>query len=244
MSASPITSTLAVLLENAARTALDLDPAARAQIAKLDQQLLLVELSLLPTAGQDNSSPQAALRILCSAADGGTLSVMADSKHNTQSPHAIVRGSLASFMQALRRTDGHDLPDGIDIEGDERLLLALQNCFGNLQPNWREPLDNFAATFSERFGSGTTNSNAPPLIQDLLGQAELTFATLRTAITDVVSGSKDSASEASAKFWAREDDLEAFASRLENLQMNVDRLRADISLRHNENSTNKSPKTE
>ncbi len=224
MSANPIISTLAALLENAASAALNLDPAARAQIAELDEQILLVELT---------TTPPAALRINCSAIGGGRLSIMADSEHNTRTPNAIVRGSVANFIAALLPSDGHGLPAGIEIEGDERLLLALQNCFRNLQPNWREPLEAIAATFAQRFTSTNANPGAPPLFQDLLGQAELAFATLRTAFTDVVDNSKDQAADLSAKFWAQDDDLEAFASRLENLQLNVDRLRAELAHRDN-----------
>lgn len=231
MSANPITSTLAALLENAADTALNLDPDARAQIAELDEQVLLLELT----------APQAALRVNCSAADGGTLSIMADSDHNTRPPNAIVRGSVANLVQALLPGNNKELPDGIEIEGDERLLLALQDCFRNLQPNWREPLDNFVATISERFGSqrfgGATgaaaNSAAPPVLQDLLGQAELAFATLKTAFTDALDDGKQSASDASSKFWAQDDDVEVFATKLENLQLKVDRLRAEIELARN-----------
>lgn len=241
MSANPITSTLAALLENAAGAALNLDPAARAQIAELDEQLLLVELTVLPTGGAQTSKPQAALRINCSAVGGGTLSIMADSEHNTRTPNAIVRGSVANFISALLPAKGHDLPAGIDIEGDERLLMALQNCFRNLQPNWREPLETFAATVAQRFGGANANPGAPLLFQDLLGQAELAFATLRTVFTDALDNSKDQAADASAKFWARDDDLEVFATRLENLQLNVDRLRAELA--HRNSAASKSSDT-
>lgn len=234
MSANPITSTLAALLENAAQTALSLDPAAQAQIAELNEQVLLLELTLLPpTSNTEQQRPPVALRVSCSAVDGGTLKIMADSAYNTRTPNAIVRGSIANFVQALFASDGHALPDGIDIEGDERLLLALQNCFRNLQPNWREPLENFADSMSARFGVPNTAS-APPLLQDLLGQAELAFATLRTALTDVVANGKETAVDASAKIWAQDDDVERFATRLEDLQMNVDRLRAEIDYKRSQ----------
>ncbi len=238
MSANPISSTLAALLENAAAAALSLDPEARAQIAELHDQVLLLELSVVPTAAQTTRASPLALRVHCLAAGGGRISIMADSEHNTRAPNAIVRGSLANFMQALAPGNNHDLPEGIEIEGDERLLMALQDCFSKLKPNlqnrWREPLDNFVTTLSQGFGGASAGPGAAPLVQDIIGQAELAFATLKTAFSDALAGGKETASDTSGKFWAQDADVEAFARRLEDLQLKVDRLRAEIDLSENE----------
>lgn len=228
MSANPITSTLAALLESAASTALNLDPAARDQIAALNDQVLLLELTVVPGSATNPDGTRAALRVHCSDANGGTLSIMADSAHNVRAPNAIVRGTVANFIQALVPGGDHSLPEGIDIEGDERLLMALQDCFRHIQPDWRAPLEAFTDTLSQRFGANPNRPGSPPLFQDLLGQAEFAFATIRTAVTDALASSKETATDASAKFWAQDDDVEAFARRLENLQMNVDRLRAEL----------------
>jgi len=237
MSANPISSTLAALLENAAAAALNLDPDARAQIAELNEQILLLELTVLPSTAPQTTALPLALRVHCLAADGGRLSIMADSRHNTRAPNAIVRGSVASFIQALLPGNKRELPEGIEIEGDERLLMALQSCFRGLQPNaqqkWREPLDNFVATVAQRFGGSQASAGAPPLVQDILGQAELAFATLKTALSDALTGGKEAATDASAKFWVQDDDIDAFARRLEDLQLKVDRLRAAIELAGN-----------
>lgn len=214
MSANPLTSTLAALIESAANAALGTSGAARDGLAALDGQILLLEFSTLPSA------PPTGIRIHCLAAEGGTLRVMADTAHNTRAPTTIVRGTLPDLIAALFRDD---LPATVSIDGDERLLLALKRCFANLQPQWRERFEELV----ERM-QGFAGASGAPLVQDLLGQAELAFDTLRTSLGDLLGAGSASAGSAGARFWAQDSDLDDFATRLENLQLSIDRLQAQV----------------
>lgn len=214
MSANPLTSTLAALLESAANGAIATNPSARAELAALDDQILLLELSTLPSA------PPLAIRINCLATGGGSLRIMADTVHNARAPHAIVRGSVADVVASLFRDN---LPASISIEGDERLMMALKRCFSGLAPQWRKRLEEFAAR-----ASAVTGTNSAPLMQDMLGQAELAFDTLRATLGDLLGNASDRASAESAKHWAQNNDLDEFATRLENLQLSLDRLHAQV----------------
>jgi len=214
MSANPLTSTLAALLERAANAALSSDPEAGEALAALDGQILLLRLTTLPNI------PELAIRIQALALEGGSLRVMADTTYATQPPHAIVNGTLADVLASLFR---EDLAESISIQGDERLLMALKGVFANLQPQWRERFEEFAERIPALNGAASA-----PIVQDLLGQAELAFDTLRTSFGDLLGSGGARAQSESAKFWAQESDLEDFATRLENLQLSVDRLRAQI----------------
>jgi len=222
MSANPLTSTLAALLESAASAALALDADARKEIAGLDGQILALELTTLP------SLPKLALRINCHgeggpanrAGDGGSLTIMADTPHNLSPPNTIVRGDIADVMSALW---SDELPRGITIEGDEQLLRAMQRCFRELSPAWRERVDMLVGRFA--------NSNASSggqILQDVLGQAELAFDTLRHTLGGAFDNTREQAHSTADKFWAKEDEVEDFARRLENLQLDIDRLSAQV----------------
>ena len=220
MSANPLASTLAALLESAARAALATSAEARQTIAELDGQTLLLELRLELPAWPN--LPPLGIRINCQQ-DG--LTIMADSPHNTRAPHAIVRGNLPDVIRALW---SEDLPAGVSIDGDERLLIALKRCFRELAPDWRERLEAFMARFSPSAQTATkaaTNTTGQ-FMQDILGQAELAFDTLRTTFGEALKNTGEQAKDAASSFWAKEDDLDKFATRLENLQLEVDRLNA------------------
>lgn len=234
MSVNPLTSTLAALLESAANAALAANPGTRAKFAELDGQILLLELTTL------NGAPALAIRINSLAADGGSLSVMADTQHNTRAPHAIVRGSATDVLASLFRDD---LPANISIDGDERLLMALKHSFASLQPHWRERVEELVTRFSNLTGAGSS-----PVFQDVLGQAELAFDTLRNSLGDLLGNTRDSARargdynnssynsgsynsnsrNESANHRTQNNDLDEFATRLENLQLSVDRLQAQV----------------
>jgi len=64
MSANPLTSTLAALLESAASAALALDADAREELVQLDGQTLVLELTTLPNL------PLLAIRINCHGENG------------------------------------------------------------------------------------------------------------------------------------------------------------------------------
>lgn len=220
MSANPLTSTLAALLESAASAALALDSDARDQLLPLDGQTLLLELDTLPNL------PSLNIRVSIHgeggpanrAGDGGSLTIMADSPHNTRSPNAIVRGSVAELLTTL---GSDDLPPGMSIEGDERLLISLKRCFQELSPDWRERLEDVISRFT---GSGS----GAQLLQDVLGQAELAFDTLRSTFSETLNSTQKQAQSTTDRFWAKEQDLDSFATRLENLQLSVDRLNAQL----------------
>lgn len=215
MSANPLTSTLAAFIEQAAKAALAMDPSARQSIAELSGQTLLLELTTLP-----NTAPLG-IRISCHEE---ALGVMADSPHNTRAPNAIVRGHVSDVLRALLSSaeDSGALPKGISIEGDEQLLMSLRQCFSELAPDWRDQLETIISRFTSGGGSGGQ------VLSDLLGQAELAFDTLRTTIGDMFENTGKQARDVSQKFWAKEDELDAFVMRLENLQLSVDRLSAQI----------------
>ena len=223
MSANPLASALAALLESAASAILTLDDDARHGLLPLAGQSLVLELTLVPAA-----SPLA-LRISCHGADGpanragdgGSLSIMAESPHNQMPPNTIVRARLADLVGALT---GDALPAGISIEGDEQLLMALRRCFSGLTPDWRERIEALLAPVIDQ----TSGNGGGQIMQDVLGQAELAFDTLKVAFGSALQDSRKQAGQTANTFWAREDDLEAFATRLEDLQLAVDRLNAQM----------------
>lgn len=232
MSANPLTSTLAALLESAASAALALDSDARDQLLPLEGQTLLLELETLPNL------PSLNIRVSIHgengpanrAGDGGSLTIMADSTHNLSPPNAIVRGSVTDLMATLGRDE---LPPGMSIEGDERLLMSLKRCFQELSPDWRERLDDIISRFTgSGFASGAGSSAGAragsQMFQDVLGQAELAFDTLRTTLGQAFDNTREQASSTTDKFWAKDSDLDSFATRLENLQLSVDRLSAQV----------------
>ncbi len=220
MSTNPLTSTLAALLERALQAALALDAEARQAIAELDGQILLLDLTALP-----NTKPLR-IRVNCRADPAtaeGSLSIMADSVHNSRAPNAIVSGNVTDVLASLWSAE---LPTGVSIQGDERLLMSLKHCFRSLTPDWRQPVEEFIARFSS-----ATNRSAPgagQALSDVLGQAELAFDTLRTTLRNLSRSASEQTRTASGKFWAKEDDLEGFVTRLESLQLSVDRLRAEV----------------
>lgn len=226
MSANPLTSTLAALLESAASAALALDADAREELVQLDGQTLVLELTTLPNL------PLLAIRINCHgengpanrAGDGGSLSIMADSPHNSSAPNTIVRGGIADVLSALW---SDELPAGITIEGDEQLLMALKRCFKELSPDWRNRVDEVVG----RLSGSSSKGNAQPggqILQDVLGQAELAFDTLRTTFGGAFDSTREQARSTTDKFWAKEGDVDDFVTRLENLQLEVDRLNARV----------------
>jgi len=231
MSANPLTSTLAALLESAVSAALALDADARQELVALDGQSLVLELTTLPNL------PLLAVRINCHgengpanrAGDGGSLSIMADSPHNSTAPNAIVRGGIADVLSILW---SDELARGVTIEGDEQLLMALKRCFKELSPDWRNQVDEIVGRLSgPRAESQSTSAGHPgggQILQDVLGQAELAFDTLRATLGSAFDSTNEKAQSASNKFWAKEDDVDDFATRLENLQLEVDRLAAQV----------------
>lgn len=240
MSANPLTSTLAALLESAASQALALDADARNELVKLDGQTLVLELTTLPNL------PELAIRVNCHGengpanrgGDGGSLSIMAESPHNPTPPNAIVRGGIADVVSMLW---SEDLNASVTIEGDEQLLMALKRCFRGLSPNWRSRVDEVVGRLSgPRTGPGagpttsatgeSKNSPGPggQILQDVLGQAELAFDTLRATLGGAFESTREQAQSTTGKFWAKEDEAEDFARRLEDLQLEVDRLTAMV----------------
>jgi len=219
MATNPLTSTLAALLEKSASAALALDADTRATLVPLDGQVLLLRVT--PITG----APEVALRLTCQARDGGSLSIMADSADSAYAsnpPNTIVSGPLQALLSTLSRP-GAELHPDVTIEGDERLLATLQRCFRELRPDWREQLDALVDRFA-----GSTGSQG---LQDVLGQAELAFATLRTAVGDALGqsrpgGETGDANSAGNRFWTSEDQLDGFANRLEDLTLKIDRLNA------------------
>ena len=222
MSANPLASALAALLESAASALLTLDDDARYGLLPLAGQSLLLELTLLPA-----TSPLA-LRISCHgpdgpanrAGDGGSLSIMAESGHNQVPPNTIVRGRVADLVAALT---SDELPAGISIEGDEALLMALRRCFSGLTPDWQARIETLLAPVIDQ-----APGNRGQILRDVIGQAELAFDTLKVAFGGAFQESRQQADETANKFLANEDDLDVFATRLENLQLAVDRLNAQM----------------
>ena len=226
MSANPLTSTLAALLESAASAALALDADARKELVALDGQTLVLELATLPNL------PELAIRINCHGkngpanrgGDGGSLTIMAESSHNPTPPNAIVRGSIADVVATLF---SDDLAPGVTIEGDEQLLMALKRCFRGLSPDWRNRVDEVVGRLSgPRSGSKTSQGPGGQILQDVLGQAELAFDTLRATLGGAFESTREQAQSTTGKFWAKEDEADDFARRLEDLQLEVDRLTA------------------
>lgn len=226
MSANPLTSTLAALLESAASAALALDAEARKELVQLDGQTLVLELTTL------SNLPELAIRISCHGengpanrgGDGGSLTIMAESSHNPTSPNAIVRGGIADVVATLW---SDDLAPGVTIEGDEQLLMALKRCFRGLSPDWRSRVDEVVGRLSAP-GTGANTSQRPggQILQDVLGQAELAFDTLRATLGDAFDSTRAQAQSTTGKYWAKEDEADEFARRLEDLQLEVDRLTA------------------
>ena len=232
MSANPLTSTLAALLENAASAALALDADARNELAQLDGQTLVLELTTLPNL------PELAIRMNCHGengpanrgGDGGSLTIMAESSHNPTPPNAIVRGGIADVVSTLW---SDDLAAGVTIEGDEQLLMALKRCFRGLSPDWRNRVDEVVGRLSgprtgPRTGTKTSAQPGGQILQDVLGQAELAFDTLRATLGGAFESTREQAQSSAGKFWAKENEVDDFARRLEDLQLDVDRLTAEI----------------
>lgn len=230
MSANPLTSTLAALLETVASAALALDADARKELVALDGQALVLELTTLPNL------PELAIRINCHgengpanrAGDGGSLTIMAESSHNPAPPNAIVRGGIADVVATLFNDD---LASGVTIEGDERLLMALKRCFRGLSPDWRKRVDEVVGRLSgpstgSEAGPKTSSGPGGQILHDVLGQAELAFDTLRATLGGAFESTREQAQSTTGKFWAKEDEADDFARRLEDLQLEVDRLTA------------------
>ncbi|MEM7220323.1 MAG: SCP2 sterol-binding domain-containing protein [Pseudomonadota bacterium] len=118
----------------------------------------------------------------------------------SEPPDTILRGALADLGAALLGRAGD-----VTIEGDERTLLTLQNALRAAGPELLRPL--------ERFGR-------QPLISDLLGHAELALGALQGAASDTAA--------AAGRQFAGANDLDQFARRLEDLQLDVDRLHARL----------------
>jgi ubiquinone biosynthesis protein UbiJ len=193
MPVNPLVSVLAEILERISSATLALDPEARAHLAAFDGQILLFDIT----------SPPAQLRVIFGA---GSLRVMANSEHNRQPPQTIVRGSIFDLLAAFKTGK---LPPGLNVDGDELLLLALQRSVDELRLNLREPLERFA-------------EQQP--VSDLLGHAELAFATLREAFADATVELRKNSSQ----LFANEPEVDDLARRMEDLQMRIDRASARI----------------
>lgn len=147
------------------------------------------------------SAPSASLRV--SFVDGG-LRVNAETGHNPDPPNTIVRGPTLELLQGL--VSGK-LGGGISIDGDEALLAALQDGLRQLRPDLSAIIEPIAQQGA---------------LTDLVGQAEYAFASLQAAAGNLFADVQN----AGKRHFADEDDLELFATRLQNLQLKLDRLAA------------------
>ena len=102
--------------------------------------------------------------------------------------------------------------------------MALRRCFSGLTPDWRERIETLLAPVVDQ----APGNGGGQILQDVIGQAELAFDTLKVAFGSAFQESRQQADETANKFLANEDDLDAFATRLEDLQLAVDRLNAQM----------------
>ena len=139
-------------LDNLTNASLGLDPQTTSRLEQLEGRMLRLE-GEMPRELSD--------RIFTLKVHGGRLAFY---PHALPEPDIIVKGKLADLGAWL-------LSNGklanVSIDGDEAVLQELFDIFRNFRPDFGKPLSNL-------LGNDFT--------EELLGAAELAFATLRSVI--------------------------------------------------------------
>lgn len=181
---------LASISSNLAQAGLNLDPEMRGRLQQIDGRCIAVNCSMPPLA-------------LFLNIGNGTLMVRSSFSGK---PHVAVTGTgfeLASWLAAPHRIDG------IQIEGDETVLLEVTAALRTFDPD-------LVAPFTRLFGPGVT--------QNMLGGAELAVSAIRSAAEGVGHAIEKTAA---AQFVTRED-TGALLDVLDDLRLRIDRLAARI----------------
>lgn len=185
-----IEDAIATVATNLSRASLGTDPAMRERLLNLEGRLLKINCTvpafsffLLVKGGE----------LLCSS----TLD---------ETPNVVVTGDgadLARWLSAPARIDG------IQIEGDEAVLLELSTALAGFSPYLLSPLTRFLG---------------PVTAQTLLGGAELAVSAFRSAAEGVGLALEKTAA---SRFVTRAD-TNALLDALDELRLRIDRLASRI----------------
>ena len=185
-----IEDAIAAVATNLSRASLGSDPATRERLLALEGRLVRVDCEL------------PALSFFLQVKGGELLCrPTVDEK-----PNVVVTGNgvdLARWLAAPARIDG------IQIEGDEAVLLELSSALAGFSPNLLSPLTRFLG---------------PETAQTLLGGAELAVSAFRSAAEGVGLALEKTA----ANRFVTRADTNALLDALDELRLRIDRLASRI----------------
>jgi len=182
---------LADIATRVTRQAVQADPVLSARLAQLQGNTVELQCTL----------PAATWHI---HVEGGSLLTQAGP---APAPQAVVRGSLMALGSWL--LPGPSL-DGVEISGDNTLLLELTDILRDFSPDLAAPLHNL-------FGNEMANS--------LLGGAEAGLQALRSLLQ---SAGQTVQAQATSQF-VQQPQLTDFLDGVDQLRLQVDRLAARIA---------------
>jgi ubiquinone biosynthesis protein UbiJ len=185
-----IEDAIASIATNLSRASLDSDPAMRERLLALEGRLVKVVCTL--------PSFSFFLQV-----KNGELLCCPTMK---EKPNVVVTGNgadLARWLSAPARIDG------IQIEGDEAVLLELSTALAEFSPNLLSPLTRFLG---------------PETAQTMLGGAELAVSAFRSAAEGVGLALEKTA----ANRFVTRADTNALLDALDELRLRIDRLASRI----------------
>lgn len=193
---NPLATIAAGLIERAVNTALGLDPIASSALSDLHGRQIGIECS------------QPLMSFEITVADD-TLQVLA---RRAERPHVRVQGSAANLLAAAAR----DATSGIQIDGDEGLVLSLQSIFSTLEPDLAGPLSNLIGERSA---------------DTLVGAGETALSLFSGFVRQLSNNASSSVASNLTRDFAGSADAEKLISGIEAVRERIDRLDARIQSR-------------
>ena len=190
------------LLDSLVNSSLQLDPQTASRLQHLEGHMLRLE-GALPGEVSD--------RMFTLKVNDGHLTFYS---HALPEPNVIVRGKLIDLGTWLLSKGSSA---NVVIDGDETVLQELFDIFRNFRPDFGKPLSNV-------LGSQVT--------EDLLGAAELAFATFLSVVEGAGSVIKEGAGsaikESATGRYADEARLNSLLDGIDDVRVRADRLAARI----------------
>lgn len=182
---------LADIATRITRQAVQADPLLSARLANLQGNTVELQCTL----------PQATWHIHIE--DGGIRTQAGPA----EAPQAVVRGSLTALSGWLR--PGASI-EGVEVSGDNTLLLELANILRDFSPD-------LTAGFNNLFGN--------ELATTLMGGAEAGLQALQS----LLKGAGQTVQERATSQFVQQPQLSAFLDGVDQLRLQVDRLAARIA---------------